>query len=1310
MAEDKRKLLYKIARFQQGGKVVDADQTEINAVGFNGNLSTSITDVQQLAQSVDDLNIGSSTGSAEVIGGFEIDIPSRVDLNTDLSGNHIIRYRVYNHNAITSLNVFIDEGGLFSVVSVPSGQLPTGDGLHSSSITLPNIPTSTKRNLNFYLVVNSNEDISNSYFVQVDTIEASEVSVDRTNLGTVQGDDSQDIANELERLYGIVARIQNEQQPSERPLNTFESSQSFPPDNINDFLNRNSLYVRSDNARITFQLPLDSQLTGQYPILIELSHFGGTQRFDSGSNPTNTIRIQRPTDYNPADLGSYLRRTSDTGTNLQFSELHRGDTIILTKEDSGSPWVSIESSTDPRTSILPNGVFQLNSRGITFPTNVNGDHFIGGLALYTPTQGDAFVVIGSGISESSTFGRTIETDDVLVAKVNSPSLLLTSSNDDWLIIRDAGHGEITLSELRFLAQISESDTFTDTRLESRSDVSNVRIFLSPFILDHAPFVFPSTDSNNPQSGETGEYIGGDEVDGASFDFSASTAQVGDFDGVSSSTRAGNALVYVDIDGGFDIQENINDVYIVHSDIDGNEISRHNLSTEFRPIILTGSSDTYYVFDDVAASDNFSSINYLVGQTLNVVLRTTNRRFDLGAAINIIPALKDNSIPIEKLSPNTQALIQADHSLTDVQEAKLNGLQVVGTPTDWTAGDLYVKDNDASSSNDLSHYVNVNQLNGIIPNYERTRSITFLIPNFVTVAGLQRADNTSIKLPVTLIGTILGRQAFTATLPSVTGFNSIFDNIWIVDGIASNLQLTGADDSFKAGFSNLKDDVIAAITATHSSDLPEILQTLAHDLTVTTRTSTNWQTIPRSANNQPVLTRQYAFGWDENRRSFTGNYFEDLTGIDILGFNNNNIFYYPDPLDPLNTAFPGAQSYILNDNVRIRNASGQTAISTSFNKIIAFDYSLQRTLNDSDNLSMLRIGISGTTPLIGLSREEGLYLNIGRGDGGQRSRTVTRNLPATGSGSISYPFGTVGGLPTSGEALFTAPTPNDPLVTYPVAFRVEIRLDNNGNNEGTFTHNFTISDAGADVTTSQFTSSHTILGSPHTQTWDIRYEHNHNHAVFGQQQVIFIDDATPLTNAALVYYITIEYDVTETWNVPASYSREPIDAGSGHDDFGLFDPSRYTTEQPRERNRVILLFQPASLFDISADPEMGVRIVVDGEREGAEGTNDYLINLHRSASELDFSDISFGNNACAVSHIQVYDHDSGHLIGEDGLLNYYNAADRWLGAFRHPTETTDTFNVDGLMKWIGVIGGKDVEVTMVEDAGSSDGYRIKFTEV
>ena len=1100
-------------------------------------------------------------------------------------------------------------------------------------------------------------------------IDAVNVTVDDSSFNNI---DPVDVPNaqigfeQLDRLYGLVARLRQDVDASERPLHVFNNSITVISGNFDSLINRNCVYGALNDKRVDFILPSEAVIGGNYPAIFEIQHFGGTQRFDTGFMPTNTVVIRRPTDYSPGDSSTFLRRDSETGANLQFSELHRGDTAVIRKEDVNSPWVVVEGSTDPRTSILPDGVFQFNSRGVTFPTNTGGDHIVGGLTLYTPNKGDAFEVTGSGITEESTFGRSIDTGDVIVAKQDDPSLVLDENNEDWLIIRDAGHGEITLTELRFLAQISETDTFSYTRAETRSDVTDARVFFSPFILDHAPFISPSTDPDNPQTGETGEYIGGDELDGSTFDFQANTSQLGTFAGASTASAV-SGLLYVDIDGSFD-NELISRLFVEHLDIDGTVIERLSLSDDFRVITLTGSGDTYYVFDDVGATDNFSNINFHAGHTLNVVERATNRQFNISNQVNVLNAIADGSLDISKLTNTLQAIIQSDHSLTNDQASKLRGLESTTTSTAIGINEpLYVKLNAASSSNDLSHYVNVEQGNGILPDYERTREVFFLVHPGIAVTGLQEVETPATKLSVTAEGTITTTdgqqwQAFSATLPAITGDNQIVDHAWQIDGTVEHISLSGAVDTFKVHRnnldSNLEDHIFAQ--APSGTQVPEVLTQLSHDLTRTTATQSGWRTLPLGT--ERGLTREAAKLWTEDIRTDDTNVFDDISDVQFTSFDGNNRFYYADANSQYNTAFPGHNSYILNNNVRISNSGAGTNIMDVAEKIVMFDYSLQRPIADSDGeVNMVRFGTGSAEPLMTISHEEGLALSIGRGDGAQRTRTYDEVLQVDGGHWHDQIDETV-----TAEAQVIIPD----SATGSLTVRIEMQLDNNGNDEGTHTEEITITDVASDQTLSQETFNFSGFASV---TVDVIYDAVNNDLP-NARRVLFLRPTASFTNAALTYNVRAFHRVTENWNVATTYAKYPVNSGDPHDRFGSFDPSLWNTERVRTPEHVAIMLRPYRDGDTDNDPEMAAYVVVDGEHEG-NPSNGRLIRLHRPKSDFDTSIINIGNTICAVSHIQVYRYSGTNIPTEAQFYQLTTGEDNWLNAFTDRTDITDRFTLD-----------------------------------
>ena len=275
---------------------------------------------------------------------------------------------------------------------------------------------------------------------------------------------------------------------------------------------------------------------------------------------------------------------------------------------------------------------------------------------------------------------------------------------------------------------------------------------------------------------------------------------------------------------------------------------------------------------------------------------------------------------------------------------------------------------------------------------------------------------------------------------------------------------------------------------------------------------------------------------------------------------------------------------MNDNIRIRNESGQNTIDTSLRKIIGFDYALQRELGDAENFDMLRVGSSSTTALLGLSGQEGLYINIGREDGGARSRTRNVSLSV-----VNNQWGTRVGQSETGES--------EVIIPQSLSGSVDVTLNfqgfDNDNDEGTDTHTVTITDVDVDQTLTSITLNHNILGS---RTVDLVYEQDNND-LSTSRRVLFLRPPASFTNAALHYVISATYEITENWTASTTYARFPINAGSGHDDFGLFDPHLYTTEGVLSRNRVLLSIQKYREDDDEADPEIAIHVVVDGENEG-----------------------------------------------------------------------------------------------------------------
>ena len=138
------KLLEKIVKgFSGGTGLLDANNVEIDASGFSTNLDNTIIDTQLLAAAVDGLSL--APAPVPSLHNFSIDIPSRVDLNTDLNVQHTLTFDVSNYSHLTVLTLLVTNGDNKTLV------LPIRDGSQNQVVTLSGIDTATDTTITFQL-------------------------------------------------------------------------------------------------------------------------------------------------------------------------------------------------------------------------------------------------------------------------------------------------------------------------------------------------------------------------------------------------------------------------------------------------------------------------------------------------------------------------------------------------------------------------------------------------------------------------------------------------------------------------------------------------------------------------------------------------------------------------------------------------------------------------------------------------------------------------------------------------------------------------------------------------------------------------------------------------------------------------------------------------------------------------------------------------------------------------------------------------------------------------------------------------------
>lgn len=441
-------------------------------------------------------------------------------------------------------------------------------------------------------------------------LQAINVGVDTTDFEALSPSDS-NVQVALDTIDNNLLSLSNQIRTSVRTINIFNDTFAVDAANYNVYVGKNNIYGAARDKNVFPTLPSDAVVTaagGTYPVELEFQHLGGTGRDPGGNTNTNLINIQ-------TQASEPLRQGSASGSPLSAFIMRRGDIAVFTKQAANQPWVVIPGVQDPRSTFLPDGVFTLNSR--TVGVALSGSNYvIFGLTGITPAQGSAFEVTSGGVPVDQDFPE-INIGDVLVSKVNNPSLTLNSGNDDWLLIRDLQNFPLTFQEIRFLSQVSETRGAIDTAFVS-SQTSDALVWLSPAVLATAPFLTPSADSDNPRTPETVAYVGGREDRDANNQFTLPEDR-------------DDTYMYIGITPAYALATGPENIDIVIRGVNGEEVTRFNLALDF---VFTDDSDFtnvtvrhyFYSTDGV----NPGTFNYLTNQVIEINETRTGRRYTLNS--------------------------------------------------------------------------------------------------------------------------------------------------------------------------------------------------------------------------------------------------------------------------------------------------------------------------------------------------------------------------------------------------------------------------------------------------------------------------------------------------------------------------------------------------------------------------------------------------------------------------------------------------------------------------------------------------------
>jgi len=291
-------------------------------------------------------------------------------------------------------------------------------------------------------------------------IDANVVEVDGENINNVDTITNAQLT--AESLQNQIINIRQSQEINSGNFQTFENS--FVIDDTNASANNGvvNIYVSPTDKITTVTLPSTADIATAgltYPVSFEFIHTGGTGSFTR----TNILRIQS------ADaVSGNLIDAPNEDSNRTFFNLVQNDIGLFVKDNAGADYRLILGTFDAMSQVSRGGVF-------TFRDDISITNIVDiatELAGVTINQGDAFIITNGG----PYFNQDIVDGSVIVAKINNPSLLSTST--DWLILQSERGSALSSNQMAFFRNIIRDGTRFDFTRNINIDPINVIEFFS----------------------------------------------------------------------------------------------------------------------------------------------------------------------------------------------------------------------------------------------------------------------------------------------------------------------------------------------------------------------------------------------------------------------------------------------------------------------------------------------------------------------------------------------------------------------------------------------------------------------------------------------------------------------------------------------------------------------------------------------------------------------------------------------------------------------------------------------------------------
>ena len=273
-------------------------------------------------------------------------------------------------------------------------------------------------------------------------------------------------------------------------------------------------------------------------------------------------------------------------------------------------------------------------------------------------KGYAFEVVGSesedgklrqGLVDSGVDDKVIYDGDWVVWKADA--FTSWTNKDDWFILSADDVRRISQAAANFLTHINETDTRIDLGNIENNGASNGLVWLSPVVMDRAPFLDPNIDTGSTPDGNPRPNADGQRYLGGTFNRSEKAFQYG--------ANFFNSYLYLGITPNFVTVYGAENIFIVVYDDNNDEIVRYNLNDDFTFIddaTFTNGTVRHYIFG------NGTTFNYASLQKIEIILTQEVQNFNANGNVDFTSTV--NNLDISQMSQEAQNLFNKIRNLND----------------------------------------------------------------------------------------------------------------------------------------------------------------------------------------------------------------------------------------------------------------------------------------------------------------------------------------------------------------------------------------------------------------------------------------------------------------------------------------------------------------------------------------------------------------------------------------------------------------------------------------------------------------------